>query len=135
MKPLFYAVAILVLTACPLAQDHSEQPKLWQKDGYGGNVWKDNPAYQGEHETTGKEDIEPCPEGLKCVSECQELSLLRSVLTDEEFEKRRCGIEKHKFCCKEVQGNKGPTTTERIPSTTEVILDYLDIYDYIFEVR
>lgn len=42
-----------------------------------------------------------------CQSQCQEFSLFKSVLTDEELDKRRCGVRRQKFCCKEKQSTAG----------------------------
>lgn len=50
MKLLPFVGAIIGLTACSLAQDFPDAPKIWQDDGYKGQVYEDNPNYKGPRE-------------------------------------------------------------------------------------
>ena len=50
MKLLPFVGAIIGLTACSLAQDFPNAPKVWQPDGYKGQVYEDNPNYKGPRE-------------------------------------------------------------------------------------
>ena len=51
MRVLSFCGPFVGLIVCSLAQDFSDSPKIWQKDGQGGRVWNDNPTFKGPDES------------------------------------------------------------------------------------